>query len=201
MANAYKEIINENLKKALENIDNLERNIPGEREDNSLVFRAFGKRCRITYEGIFLDGIKEEGPQGIIISLYLMHIKADEPILEPFRAFRDFQGSMPYHGAFSTHTEAVLIPHTIEIESNKEKIEREFNGDKERGNFREGDFSLLLFPLPKIALFYVFYHADEEFGASVKCLFSNNADQFLPLDALADLGEWTSKRILELIYT
>jgi len=48
-------------------------------------------------------------------------------------------------------------------------------------------------------LYYIFYHADEDFSASATCLFSNNALSFLPVDALADTGEYTSKRIIELI--
>ena len=62
-----------------------------------------------------------------------------------------------------------------------------------------GDFAFTLFPLPKIALCYIFYEADEDFPASVKCLFSNNANQFLPVDGLADVGEYTSKKIMDLI--
>lgn len=40
---------------------------------------------------------------------------------------------------------------------------------------------------------------DEEFPASATCLFSNNALSFLPIDALADIGEYTSKKIIEII--
>ena len=62
-----------------------------------------------------------------------------------------------------------------------------------------GDFSIIVRPLPKIKLHYIFYHADDEFPASATCLFSNNALSFLPIDALADTGEYTSKKIIELI--
>ena len=33
---------------------------------------------------------------------------------------------------------------------------------------------------------------------SVTCLYSHNADQFMPVDGLADTGEYTSKKILDL---
>ena len=62
-----------------------------------------------------------------------------------------------------------------------------------------GDFSLIVYPLPKIALNYIFYRADDDFPATVTCLFSHNAAAFLPTDALADTGEYTSKKILEII--
>ena len=62
-----------------------------------------------------------------------------------------------------------------------------------------GDFSFMVFPLPKIALCYIFYEADDDFPASVTCLYSNNAISFLPIDALADVGEYTSKKILDIL--
>lgn len=61
-----------------------------------------------------------------------------------------------------------------------------------------GDLSMVLRPLPKIALCYLFYEADEDFPASATCLYSANAEQFLPVDALADVGEYTSKTILNI---
>lgn len=62
-----------------------------------------------------------------------------------------------------------------------------------------GDFSFVLYPLPKIALCYIFYLADDDFPSSCTCLFSSNALEFMPLDGLADVGEYTAKKIIELI--
>ena len=62
-----------------------------------------------------------------------------------------------------------------------------------------GDFSIIVRPLPKIMLRYIFYLADEDFPASATCLFSSNSLSFLPIDALADTGEYTSKKIIELV--
>jgi hypothetical protein len=62
-----------------------------------------------------------------------------------------------------------------------------------------GDFAFVVRPLPKISLCYIFYEADEDFSSSVTCLYSNNANRFMPMDGLADVGEYTSKRILEII--
>ena len=56
------------------------------------------------------------------------------------------------------------------------------------------------YPLPKIALCYIFYEADDDFPALVTCLFSNNVNQFLPVDGLADVGEYISRKILNLIH-
>ena len=62
-----------------------------------------------------------------------------------------------------------------------------------------GDFAFVVRPLPKIFLCYIFYEADNDFPPSVTCLYSNNANRFMPLDGLADVGEYTSKTILELV--
>ena len=76
-------------------------------------------------------------------------------------------------------------------------ILRRFSGHEAPADLK-GDLAFVLYPLPKIALAYIFYLADEEFPASATCLFSSNALSFLPLDALADLGEYTSKAIIEI---
>ena len=38
-----------------------------------------------------------------------------------------------------------------------------------------------------------------DFPASATCLYSNNANRFMPTDRLADVGEYTSRKILNLI--
>jgi hypothetical protein len=59
-----------------------------------------------------------------------------------------------------------------------------------------GDFGLRLHPVPKIQLIYLFYLPDETFPANVTCLFSHNADLFLPTDALADVAEYASRAMI-----
>jgi hypothetical protein len=84
------------------------------------------------------------------------------------------------------------------IEENFDLIFETLNGEISQ-DYDGGDFSIIVRPLPKIKLRYIFYLADEEFPASATCLFSNNALSFLPVDALADTGEYTSKKIIDLI--
>ena len=135
---------------------------------------------------------------GILISLYALHAKADPCIPTPFKAYREIPNSMPYAGAFASHTEKILIPHIDKIEDNLDLIFETLNGEFGTGS-EGGDFSFVVRPLPKIKLYYIFYRADKDFPASATCLFSNNALSFLPVDALADTGEYTSKKIIELI--
>ena len=105
---------------------------------------------------------------------------------------------MPYAGAFASHSEQILVPHIDAIENNLDLIFETLNGESGTGS-EGGDFSFVVRPFPKIKLYYIFYRADEDFSASTTCLFSNNALSFLTVDALADTGEYTSKKIIELI--
>jgi hypothetical protein len=48
-------------------------------------------------------------------------------------------------------------------------------------------------------LYYIFHLPDDEFPASVTCLFGANVMDFMPLDGLADVAEYTAKRIMGLL--
>ena len=196
MATGYKGIIAENLSKIFDHPSPELLIFSGaEQKGESLVFNAFGQACSVDREKVTLSQTESSGPRALIITLYLLHANADEIQMEPFRSFKDFPGSMPYHGAFSANSERVLIPHVPRIQERRGEIRRTFRGD----DGRDGDFSLILYPLPRIALYYIFYTADEEFPASTTCLFSSNALSFMPLDGLADLAEYTSKEIIRLV--
>jgi len=195
----YQKIIKDNLARLYKNMpDHPEQLLPGEYRNQQLFFKAFGCSCCIGSDGITVGGQPESGVIGILISLYALHAKADPCIPTPFKAYREIPNSMPYAGAFASRTEQILIPHIEAIEDNLELIFETLNGEPGAGS-QGGDFSFVVRPLPKIKLNYIFYRADEDFPASATCLFSNNALAFLPIDALADTGEYTSKKIIELI--
>ena len=164
---------------------------------DQLLFEAFGAECRITPGGIYLNGQPEDGPRGIVISLYALHHTPDKPILEPFRAFKELPDSHPYTGAFTRNAETILVPHVPKIEAGRLTILKAMVGTDGTGPGC-GDFCFHVRPLPKITLRYIFYRADEDFPAAATCLFSHNALWFMPLDALADTAEYASRRILEL---
>ena len=199
MTSNYEKILKENLTKIYADPQkNLEKALPAEREDNAFLFRAFGQDCSLEPEKITMDGRLETGPKGLLLSLYAIHVSSDPIQLEPFKAFKDLPGSMPYHGAFSANSEQVLVPHVAQIKKDRDVILGVFSGEIGPEGVA-GDFSFVLYPLPKIALCYIFYLPDEEFPASVTCLFSQNALSFMPLDGLADVAEYTSKAIIQLL--
>jgi hypothetical protein len=105
---------------------------------------------------------------------------------------------MPYRGAFVANSEAVLSPYAPRIAKAWETLLKALDGERAPEGM-PGDLSFVAYPLPRIALAYVFYLPDDEFPASAACLFSANARSFMPLDGLADVAEYTAKRIIELL--
>ena len=195
----YEQIIKNNLQHLYSHLPaDLEDRLPASRIENDFKFQAFGENCRISQQYIQLGAKTEFGPAGIVITLYALQAAEIACQVSPFKAFREMPDSMPYVGAFASNTERILVDHIDKIEQAANRITQQFNGSQ--GTHADaGDFSFTVYPLPKIALNYVFYRADDDFPAAVTCLFSSNAATFLPTDALADTGEYTSKKIMGII--
>ena len=199
MITNYENLIRENLQKFYAGLSQeAENTLPAVKYENEFRFKAFGKDCCLNQEKITLDGNDEVGPRGLIISLYAIWANHESMQLEPFLSFKDFPGSMPYQGAFSAHSERVLIPFVPKLKEKTRQIKNLFDGQEGLKEL-SGDFSFLLFPFPKIALAYIFYFPDDEFPPSATCLFSSNALSFMPLDGLADTAEYTSKEIIDIV--
>ena len=199
MSDNYAKIVRDNIKKLFENLPtDLADALPAQQNGDAFLFEAFGETCEIRSDGIFLGNVQQTGVIGILISLYALNTKLETCLIEPLKAFKDFPNSMPYAGAFVTHTQQILVPYVEKIQVSTHRIIETLNGCESPSNVG-GDFSFMVYPLPKIALSYIFYEADEDFPASVTCLYSNNAISFLPIDGLADVGEYTSKKILDLL--
>ena len=195
----YTQIIKKNLNRLYHQMPiDLAEKLPAQEVRDGFIFQAFGEPCQIGPQGIKLGDTIETGPKGVVVSLYALQATTVSCQLTPFKAFREMPDSMPYVGAFASHAERVLFDRIDEIEQHADRIAQRLKGAKGSDN-DAGDFSLIVYPLPKIALNYIFYRADDEFPPSVTCLFSNNAATFLPTDALADTGEYSSKKILEVL--
>lgn len=199
MRDNYRKILQNNLDRLYSGLpDDLAENLPAQQDGKRFVFDAFGEKCVIQPQAITLGEEEHSSVFGILVSLYALNACPDIYILSPLKSFKEFPGSMPYVGAFATHTEQLLIPHFGKIKKAVPTITGTLKGEKAPSE-AGGDFSFVVYPLPKIALCYIFYEADDDFPPSVTCLFSNNANRFLPLDGLADVGEYTSRKILNII--
>jgi hypothetical protein len=199
METNYEKLIRENLDRFFGKLPpDPERCLGAVRDGDGFQLNAFGQECVIASEGITRNGKPETGPRAVVVSLYALHAGPEPIVLEPFRSFRELPDSMPYQGAFTANSERVLVPHVMGIQRHQSRILDTF-GSPEQPVQGAGDFSLVLLPLPKIALRYIFYLPDDEFPASATCLFSANASSFLPLDGLADLAEYTSKAMIQTV--
>jgi hypothetical protein len=199
MTDNYAKIVQDNLSRLYSNLPkDLAKNLPGEQDEERFVFDAFGEKCVIEPKRITLGEKKHSSVFGILISLYALNARSDICVPLPLKSFKEFPDSMPYVGAFATHTEKLLVPYVEKIKESAQRITKILKGEKAPSE-AGGDFSLFVYPLPKIALCYIFYEADDDFPASVTCLYSNNANQFMSVDGLADVGEYTSRKIINLI--
>ena len=196
MTDNYAKIVQDNLKRLYGNLPkDLAKNLPGEQDGEGFIFNAFGEKCVIEPKRIVLGEEEHSSVFGILISLYALNARSDICVPSPLKSFKEFPDSMPYVGAFATHTEQLLVPHVAKIKKAVRTITETLKGE-EAPDGTGGDFSFIVYPLPKIALCYIFYEADDDFPASVTCLYSNNARSFLPVSGLADVGEYCSKIIL-----
>jgi hypothetical protein len=196
MTSQYEVLIQDNLDHAFDRpLDKLAEALPAKLDSNRLCFRAFGADCALSRRDVELNGQALTDPRGILISLYARHARSASFQGAPYVSFKDLPGSMPYHGAFSANSERVLVPLVPRLWKNMDAVLRAFDGPEDPKEDLAGDFSVILFPLPKIALAYICYLPDDEFPAAVTCLFSRNALTFMPLDGLADVAEYTAKGI------
>jgi hypothetical protein len=199
MSETYLAIQKEHLKAAwARGEDQLLEALPGERTGDCLRFNAFGEECELYSTTISLGGESTTGPEGILISLYSRYVRSEPPQLTPLQSFKELPHSGPYQAAFSARSEMVLVPHVVAIEKYRDRLVHRFGGTI-NADAPSGDFSFTLYPLPRIPLYYIFYLPDEEFPAAVTCLFVADATKHLPVDALADVAEYTAKRIIQLV--
>lgn len=199
MSENFFEIQKEYLRKVwLKPPEELEQVLLAQRLGNCFRFRAFGEPCELYAHEIILGGQHLVGPEGILIAMYANHV-TDEPVqLHPLKSFKELPHSMPYQGAFVANAERILQPYVSAIQTHQSDLTALFSGHI-NADPPSGDFSFTLYPLPRIALYYIFYLPDDEFSASVNCLFPANATSFMPVAGLADVAEYTARKIIELV--
>ena len=199
MSQAYLQIRNEYLAKAwARSTEELAACLPAASDRDGLHFRAFGENCLLMPADILVSGGSAAGPKGLLIAMYASGVP-DVPVqLQPLKAFKELPHSMPYQAAFAANAEQILVPHVTKIYGHRDLLVSRFSGQM-NADALSGDFSFTLWPLPRIPLYYIFNLPDEEFPASVTCLFAANASLFMPLDGLADVAEYTGRKLIAVL--
>jgi hypothetical protein len=199
MAQNYLQIRNDYLNKAwARSPEVLAVCLPAALATAGLRFQAFGRDCLLREADITLAGVSASGPEGLLIALYASVVPELPVQLDSLKSFKELPNSMPYQGAFAANAEQILVPRVTAIQEQQERLAAAFSGQVNLAP-PSGDFSFTLYPLPRVPLYYIFHLPDEEFPASVTCLFAANAPDFMPLDGLADVAEYTGKRIMALL--
>ena len=199
MPDNYGGIVQDNLRRLYDNLPlDLPKNLPAKKVGEQFHFNAFGEKCVIGPDGITLGEEEHFAVFDLIISVYALTANPEKCVLLPLKSFNEFPDSISHVAASALPASKLLSPHVSKIKNEMDYIIRKFNGEM-GPNDAGGDFSIIVYPLPKIALCYIFYEADDAFPASATCLYSNNANQFMPTSGLADVGEYTSKQILKII--
>ena len=130
MGDNYAKIVQDNLNKLFENLPkDLARALPATQNGDAFLFEAFGETCEIRSDGIFLGEVRQTGVIGILISLYALNAKPETCLTAPLKAFKDLPNSMPYAGAFVTHTQQILVHHVEDIEKSRGRIMEKLNED------------------------------------------------------------------------
>lgn len=199
MSRAYLQIRNDYLAQAwARSKEELAKCVPAVINHDCLHFQAFGEPCILTPTDILLSGKSAAGPEGLLIAMYASGVPALPCQLEPLKSFKELPNSRPYQAAFAANAELVLVPQVIKIRAHRDRIVSKFSGQINRQPV-SGDFSFTLWPLPRIPLYYLFNLPDDEFPASVTCLFAANTQLFLPIAGLADVAEYTGKKLIKLL--
>ncbi len=196
--NGYEEILRGYLDKAWARSEKvLEKAAPAVLEAPGVLrFNAFGLPCSVQRHGVFFDGVPDTGARGVLTAIYLAVVPERTAPLHPLKAFKEIPNSGPYQAAFAVHAEQALVPYVPKIKAGLESVLNAFSGHR-NPDAPSGDFSFTLYPLPRIPLYYIIHEADDEFPAAVTCLFGGDCSSFMPLDALADVAEYTAKSVID----
>lgn len=201
MSSNYLKIQQEYLQRAWTRpTEELACSLPAEYRAGCFHFQAFGCACQLCQTEILLNGQPATGPEGLLIAMYA-NFTVDRPVmLHPPKSFKELPGAMPYWAAFAANAERAVASHAPAIEKIKQQLAASFSGFINTDAV-SGDFSFTLYPLPRIPLYYIFHLPDDEFPAAVTCLFAANAADYLPVDGLADVAEYTGKKLKSLAST
>jgi hypothetical protein len=128
----------------------------------------------------------------IILLHYLINADGTPPVDE-WIAFRQLPGGQAYEGAFR---QRAPLPLAAAFDANPSEVTAAAEALGGTA-LSYGDVSYLFRALPRLRMAVVFYRSDDEFPASANVLFDGAAENCLPTEDLAVLGELLADLILQ----
>lgn len=152
--------------------------------------------------GEILDNLKGEkvadpSEHYVLYTLLTHYAQANPTQKGKLIKFRDLPGGNAYERAFNKRAIAPIAQAFGTHSENLLKAAKLLNGIQKS----YGDTAVEIPALPQIPLTYILWKGDEEISASATILFDSSANQYLPTEDLAVLGEVTTKRLTETLKT
>lgn len=165
-------------------------------DQGTLLIASFGKRYRITPEGIRdEDGAEPPLTVRIVLSYYILHGGSAE-LAGEWVSYRDFKDAAFFMASYRETVErAIAAEFSGRLETLRTCSQR--IGGQELPELGSGDVCHRYQALPNVPLALVFYDADEELPASATVLYDRHSTFFLDLECLAVLGLILKERLLE----
>jgi hypothetical protein len=165
-------------------------------ENGQIFLKFFNENYAFTYpEGIIArspESVNESIETVRILLLHYLIGAKDIPLSGKLIPFRNLSGAVSFEKAFS---ERAVEPVAKNFCSNPEGFRKaaENVGGKA---LEAGDLSYSIMIFPRIPIYYVLWLGDDEVQGSANILFDSTANQHLPTEDLAVLGELSTNRLL-----
>jgi uncharacterized protein DUF3786 len=126
----------------------------------------------------------------LIILVYLLNVSSDDPS-QDIISVRDLKNAHFFQGPHELQTAPLLDLYGNNLEGFKSAAES--LGGK---SLDMADAAYMLFPFPKIPLYYLLWEGDDEFEPSLSILFDRSIEKHLAADAIWGLVNLVSKYLL-----
>lgn len=163
--------------------------------EETLLLDLLGQEYCIRHDGITLRGQNApEIHEAVILSYLRSSGTSFVPV--PWRAYGGFPGAAAFE--FRKIVEVPLLPHVQELLDRSASLLPLFDGSA-AASLIGCDLAFSVRALPKVHLHVELCRENDEFPAELWVLFTSNADRFLSVSAMLQLGELFKERLVSLL--
>jgi hypothetical protein len=164
-------------------------------EEDALLLGMLGQEYVIRHGGVFLHGQQAPEVHASVIHDYLSSSGTTLNLM-PWRSIADFSG----HASpdFRKRVELPISNYAVDIITRANTLLPMVDAET-TPSLIGSDMAITVRALPKVNLRVELSQETQDFPAEAWVLFSNNADQFLPMPSLHVLAEMLKDRLLSLL--